>query len=99
MYAFITLSAAQLLTTFSDKRGNLILIIICGANFVIYILTYFFYRDINRHRDQQWNRMTNTVCTDTFRNDQPNLPQQEQETYLETTKDQGNERLDFRFAY
>lgn len=65
------------------KRGNLILIIICSANIVIYILTYFFYRSINRHKEQQWNKMT----------------VKEQETYLETTKDQGNERLEFRFAY
>lgn len=65
------------------KRGNLILIIICSANIVIYILTYFFYRSINRHKEQRWNKMT----------------VKEQETYLETTKDQGNERLEFRFAY
>ncbi|KAG1757054.1 major facilitator superfamily domain-containing protein [Suillus lakei] len=65
------------------KRGNLILIIICSANFIIYMLTYFFYRGINRHREHQWNQMTVT----------------ERETYLETTKDQGNERLDFKFAY
>ncbi|KAG1754764.1 major facilitator superfamily domain-containing protein [Suillus paluster] len=65
------------------KRGNLILIIICSANFMIYILTYFFYRGINRHREEQWNTMTVT----------------ERDTYLETTKDQGNKRLDFRFAY
>ncbi|KAG0707585.1 major facilitator superfamily domain-containing protein [Suillus ampliporus] len=65
------------------KQGNFILIIICSANFMLYILTHFFYRGINRHREQQWNRMTAT----------------EQDTYLETTKDQGNERLDFKFAY
>ncbi|OAX42117.1 MFS general substrate transporter [Rhizopogon vinicolor AM-OR11-026] len=66
-----------------NKRGNLVLIIICSANIVIYILTFFFYRGINRYRDQRWNRMTVT----------------ERETYLERTEDQGNERLDFRFAY
>ncbi|KAG2350920.1 MFS general substrate transporter [Suillus weaverae] len=66
-----------------DKRGNLILIIVCTANFIIYMSTYFFYRGINRHREQQWSKMTVT----------------ERETYLETTKDLGNERLDFRFAY
>lgn len=65
------------------KQGNLILIIICSANFIIYMSTYFFYRGINRHREQQWNKMT----------------VKEQETYLETTKDLGNERLEFRFAY
>ncbi|KAG2350918.1 MFS general substrate transporter [Suillus weaverae] len=67
----------------SNKRGNLILIIVCSANFIIYMSTYFFYRGINRHREQQWNKMTVA----------------ERETYLETTKDLGNERLDFRFAY
>lgn len=72
MYVPLTLHATSLLTTFPDKRGNLILIIICGANFVIYFFTYFFYRGINRYRDQQWNEMTVTVCQNSFKYDQPN---------------------------
>ncbi|KLO13961.1 MFS general substrate transporter [Schizopora paradoxa] len=65
------------------KRGNRILIAICCVNMVIYGLTFLFYREINRRRDKIWNSWT---------------PKEQQE-YLETTKDTGNQRLDFRFAY
>ncbi|KIY50633.1 MFS general substrate transporter [Fistulina hepatica ATCC 64428] len=65
------------------KRGNRILIIICCINIFLYIGTFFFYRIINQRRDRIWNAMT---------------PEQRKE-YLETTKDEGNKRLDFRFGY
>ncbi|KAK0456138.1 major facilitator superfamily domain-containing protein [Armillaria borealis] len=65
------------------KRGNRTLIGICCMNIVLYILTYFFYRYINARRDKIWNSWT----------------KEEQESYIDTTTDQGNARLDFRFAY
>ncbi|KAH7915694.1 major facilitator superfamily domain-containing protein [Hygrophoropsis aurantiaca] len=65
------------------KRGNRDLIGVCSMNIVLYILTAVFYRSINRYRDSKWARMS----------------PKEQRSYIETTKDEGNQRLDFRFAY
>ncbi|KAI0274961.1 major facilitator superfamily domain-containing protein [Gloeopeniophorella convolvens] len=65
------------------KKGNRALIGICVMNIVLYILTFFFYRALNRRREKIWATMT-------FK---------ERAEYLETTKDVGNQRLDFRFAY
>ncbi|TFK70418.1 MFS general substrate transporter [Pluteus cervinus] len=65
------------------KRGNRDLIAICSMNIVVYIFTYFFYKTLNKRRDRVWNNMT----------------REEQIEYLQTTKDVGNERLDFRFVY
>ncbi|KAL0951757.1 hypothetical protein HGRIS_008429 [Hohenbuehelia grisea] len=65
------------------KRGNRALIGVCCMNIVLYILTFFFYRTLNKRRERTWNSWT---------------PKQQQE-YLETTKDEGNQRMDFRFAY
>ncbi|KAF8899224.1 major facilitator superfamily domain-containing protein [Infundibulicybe gibba] len=65
------------------KRGNRVLIAITIMNIVLYIGTYFFYTTINRRRDAIWNKWS----------------LKERQEYLETTKDVGNQRLDFRFAY
>ncbi|KAH7922797.1 MFS general substrate transporter [Leucogyrophana mollusca] len=65
------------------KRGNRDLIGVCSMNIALYIFTFFFYRSINRHRDSKWAKMST----------------KEQLVYIETTKDEGNQRLDFRFAY
>ncbi|KAI0095245.1 MFS general substrate transporter [Irpex rosettiformis] len=65
------------------KRGNRILIGITVLNIVLYGLTWIFYRSINRHRSRTWNSMT----------------PEEQQTYLDTTKDKGNQKLNFRFSY
>ncbi|KAJ8084643.1 hypothetical protein PM082_003417 [Marasmius tenuissimus] len=65
------------------KNGNRALIGICSMNIVLYISTYFFYKYLNKRREKVWNSWT----------------QEEQRNYLETTKDQGSQRLDFRFAY
>ncbi|CAL1694579.1 unnamed protein product [Somion occarium] len=65
------------------KRGNRILIGICVANIFIYFLTWVFYRTLNQRRERIWNAMT---------------PKERQE-YLDTTKDTGNQRLNFRFSY
>ncbi|TRM65839.1 major facilitator superfamily domain-containing protein [Schizophyllum amplum] len=66
-----------------DKRGNRDLIAINCMNLVIYIGVHFFYKVLNNRRDKIWNSWT--------------LEQRQQ--YLETTKDTGNKRMDFRFAY
>jgi len=65
------------------KNGNRALIGICSMNIALYIGTYFFYRYINKRRDKIWNSWT----------------KEQQEDYLENTRDEGNSRLDFRFAY
>ncbi|ETW86866.1 major facilitator superfamily [Heterobasidion irregulare TC 32-1] len=65
------------------KKGNRALIGVCAMNIVIYIGTYFFYQTINRRRDGTWNAMS----------------PEERAEYIETTKDVGNKRLDFRYAY
>ncbi|KAH9065634.1 MFS general substrate transporter [Lactarius vividus] len=65
------------------KRGNRILIGICILNIAFYLFTFFFYRGINQRRERIWASKT----------------PKERAEYFETTKDVGNERLDFRFAY
>ncbi|KAG6911326.1 hypothetical protein DXG01_000997 [Tephrocybe rancida] len=65
------------------KKGNRALIAVASMNIVIYISTFFFYRTINARRDKIWNSWS----------------EREQREYVETTKDEGNQRLDFRFAY
>lgn len=65
------------------KRGNRDLICITSMNIVLYIGTYFFYRYLNARRDRVWKTWTN----------------KEQREYMKTTKDEGNKRMDFRFAY
>ncbi|KAJ6601313.1 major facilitator superfamily domain-containing protein [Mycena vulgaris] len=65
------------------KRGNRALIGVCCMNIVLYIATFFFYRTLNKSRDKKWNAWSKKV----------------RQQYVETTKDVGNERLDFRFAY
>lgn len=44
-----------------DKRGNRALIGICSMNIVLYILTYFFYRTINKRREAIWQAWTEKV--------------------------------------
>ncbi|KAF9024088.1 hypothetical protein BDZ89DRAFT_1136242 [Hymenopellis radicata] len=65
------------------KRGNRTLIGICSMNIVLYGLAFLFYRYLNQRRDKKWNSWT----------------KKEQDEYIETTKDEGNTRLDFRFVY
>ena len=50
---------------------------------VLYPLSKVYYIWRNRQRDKVWNGMTG----------------EEKKVYLETTKDVGNRRLDFRFAH
>ncbi|TCD62156.1 hypothetical protein EIP91_007284 [Steccherinum ochraceum] len=65
------------------RRGNRVLISIACMNIAMYFFTYVFYRTINARRAKIWDSWT---------------PKQRQE-YLDTTKDEGNQRLNFRFAY
>ncbi|KAF9563387.1 MFS general substrate transporter [Agrocybe pediades] len=65
------------------KRGNRALIGICCMNICLYIGNFIFYRTLNARRERIWNSWT--------------LKQQKE--YIETTKDDGNKRMDFRFAY
>jgi len=65
------------------KRGNRALIGITVMNIFLYLLTWLFYREINRRRDRKWKAMT----------------PEEQQHYLDTTTDTGNQKLNFRFSY
>ncbi|KDQ22404.1 hypothetical protein PLEOSDRAFT_36128 [Pleurotus ostreatus PC15] len=66
------------------RRGNTILITICVFNIaVLYPATKAYYMWRNRQRAKIWDAMTS----------------EEKATYLQTTKDIGNRRLDFRFAH
>ncbi|KAI1808635.1 MFS general substrate transporter [Daldinia bambusicola] len=65
------------------RRGNKQLIGILVGNIGIYGLTKVYYVLRNRYRDQKWNAMT----------------AEEKLEYLSTTTDEGNKRLDFRFAH
>ena len=82
------------------RTGNKILLAICAYNFFLFIGTKLFYVWRNRYaltmplhisgadmlsrvRESRWKEMTHA----------------ERSTYLATTKDRGNKRLDFRFAH
>jgi len=65
------------------KRGNRDLIAICCMNICLYIGTFFFYRTLNARRERIWSSWS----------------AKERQEYLETTTDDGNKRMDFRFAY
>ncbi|KAF9444378.1 allantoate permease [Macrolepiota fuliginosa MF-IS2] len=66
------------------RRGNRTLMIIAIANLVVmYPLARLYYVWRNKQRDKVWDAMS----------------EDQKVEYLETTKDIGNRRLDFRFAY
>lgn len=66
------------------KRGNRVLVGICVLNIVVvYPGAKLYYLWRNQQRAKIWDGMTS----------------EERATYLETTKDVGNRRLDFRFAH
>ncbi|KAI8934985.1 hypothetical protein NX059_008651 [Plenodomus lindquistii] len=65
------------------RRGNKVLIAICAYNFALFIGAKVFYVMVNKKRERVWGNMSDD----------------EKETYLATTKDKGNKRLDFRFAH
>lgn len=65
------------------KRGDRVLVSLCVSNIVIYILTKAYYVWRNKTRAAKWNAMTEDARVE----------------YLATTTDEGNKRLDFRFAH
>ena len=66
------------------RRGNRVLIAISLVNLcVLYPGTKLYYIWRNKTRDRIWDAMS----------------AEEKDTYLRTTKDEGNKRLDFRFAH
>ncbi|KAK9234564.1 major facilitator superfamily domain-containing protein [Lipomyces kononenkoae] len=64
-------------------RGNSVLIGIAVLNVFIYIGTKVYYVLRNKRRDKEWNALSD----------------EDKELYIRTTTDQGNKRLDFRFAH
>ncbi|RMZ75383.1 hypothetical protein DV737_g5318, partial [Chaetothyriales sp. CBS 132003] len=64
------------------RRGNRALLAINVLNIGLYIFAKVYYTLRNRYRDRKWNEMT----------------EEQRAEYLATTTDQGNKRLDFRFA-
>ncbi|KZT08559.1 MFS general substrate transporter [Laetiporus sulphureus 93-53] len=65
------------------RHGNRDLIGITVMNIFVYLFTFIFYRTINKRRERKWDSLT----------------PDEQQKYLDTTQDQGNARLNFRFVY
>lgn len=65
------------------RRGNKQLVAIVSGNIVIYILVGLYYRWVNWRRDKIWNSFSD----------------EQKKEYVDTTKVEGNNRLDFRFAY
>ncbi|KAJ5817793.1 hypothetical protein N7447_007801 [Penicillium robsamsonii] len=65
------------------RRGNRTLVGLVVSNIFIYLLTKMYYVWRNQSRDKKWNAMTDN----------------EKMQYVATTKDEGNKRLDFRFAH
>ncbi|CAI7568714.1 unnamed protein product [Penicillium discolor] len=65
------------------RRGNKILLAIVAWNVVLTIFIKVYYTRRNKTREEVWNAMS---------------PEQKHH-YLSTTKDEGNKRLDFRFAH
>lgn len=65
------------------RKGNKILLALVGWNVLVTIFIKLYYMRRNKKREQLWNAMS---------------PDQKQH-YLRTTKDEGNKKLDFRFAH
>lgn len=65
------------------KRGNRTLLILAIINIFLYLGTKVYYLKRNGDRDKKWDIMTHD----------------EKLNYLTTTVDEGNKRLDFRFAH
>lgn len=64
------------------RRGNRVLIALTCFNIVLYLFIKAYYTLRNKSREKVWNSMSH----------------QERLRYLETTADQGNKKLDFRFV-
>lgn len=64
-------------------RGNDILLALCLVSIALFVATKFYYLRKNKTRSQKWDAMS----------------EQEKEHYIYNTTDEGNKRLDFRFAH
>ena len=64
------------------RRGNKVLICIAVMNIGVYLFAKAYYQRQNKVKRRQWNALSH----------------EEQRAYLETTKDEGNKRLDFFFV-
>lgn len=65
------------------RRGNRVLLGIIAFNMVWAVFMKSYYIWRNKQRDEAWNA----------------LSREQKDHYLETTSDEGNKRLDFRFAH
>ena len=65
------------------RNGNKNLIAIACYNIALYLITKAYYILRNRSRDKKWGAMTDA----------------QRKHYLDTTTDEGNKRLDFRFTH
>ncbi|KAA8651777.1 hypothetical protein EYZ11_003972 [Aspergillus tanneri] len=65
------------------SKGNRVLLGLTVSNIFFYIATKVYYVLRNRYRDQKWRAMT----------------EDQRVEYIATTEDQGNKRLEFRFAH
>ncbi|KAG0650957.1 putative transporter [Hyphodiscus hymeniophilus] len=65
------------------RRGNKVLLSILIGNIFLYLGSKLYYVKRNAYRDRKWNSMD----------------QEKKLIYLATTTDEGNKRLDFRFAH
>ncbi|KAL4956468.1 MFS general substrate transporter [Aspergillus filifer] len=65
------------------RRGNKVLLALVAWNVSMTVFIKVYYIWRNKTRDRIWNAMS----------------AEEKDTYLRTTKDEGNKRLDFRFAH
>lgn len=64
-------------------QGNKIFMLITAYNIFMFIGAKWFYVYCNQRRREVWEKMS----------------EHDQRRYLETTKDEGNKRLDFRFKH
>jgi hypothetical protein len=64
-------------------RGNKVLVSIAAYNIAMYLAVKQYYIWRNKSKDKEWKKMSTA----------------EQLSYLETTKAEGNKRLDFRFVH
>lgn len=65
------------------RTGNKVILGIIAWTAVLIVAIKFYYKWRNSRRDKIWSGMTS----------------EQRDEYLRTTKEQGNKRLDFRFAH
>lgn len=65
------------------ERGNRVLLLLVTLNIFLYLGTKLYYVKRNAWRNRKWSRMREA----------------EKMAYLSTTTDDGNKRLEFRFAH